>query len=150
MITDGLAVRFRQIRYESDVEALLENEKQSLIPWTRKRFEMHREKGGYCLLAVHPADPHRVIGHMLYGRFGNSTTVYKFVVRPGYRKQGVGGRMLRRLINKGGLITINVWERDVAMQKFLHNRGFVYEGTLSNWYWKQTPHSAAYIFTFGE
>lgn len=148
---DALEVILRRCVSEPDVVAMLDNDHMvAPDPWNRKQWEEHRNRAGCCQLAQHPANK-RIIGHVLYLHTPRELYVKRFVVRPGYRKQGVGGQMMRWLVNKaikqGREIRIPVWERDIDLQQFLQSCGFFCDGTRRGWF-KSHPEDEAYWFSF--
>lgn len=126
-VRESLAVEVRHMQLLRDLPSVLDTESASARPWeesTLVRF-FHRQDGIIKVAEL----PHRnyVVGHLSI-TIGDEVRIHKIAVKPGFRMQGVGERLLTEAINIGShlkrAVHFPVREGDLSSQLWLRNRGW--------------------------
>ncbi len=105
----------------------------------------------------------RVVGFMIYELHKNRLHVLNFAVHPDFRRRGIGGQMLQKLMGKLGLgrrnrIMLEVRETNLDAQLFFREQGFraisllrdFYEDTTEDAYLMQYRFQSAAVETTEE
>lgn len=119
-----------QIRWliRRDMPKVLEIEKQSFeFPWSEENFYWCLRQRN-CIGMVAEVDD-EVVGYMVYELHKSRLHVMNFAVAPAFRKQGIGRKMILRLIDKLSLqrrkeIIVEVRETNLEAQLFYQKVGF--------------------------
>ena len=105
--------------------------------WTEDDFlRCLRQRNCIGMVAEHND---RIIGFMIYELHKNRLHVLNFAVAPEYRRTGVGGQMVAKLIGKlsshrRSKITLAVRERNLQAQLFFRSQDFRAMRVLRNYY----------------
>ncbi len=81
----------------------------------------------------------KVVGFMIYELHKSKLHILNFAVSPGYRRSGIGGQMVAKLISKLSnhrrtRITLAVRETNLGAQLFFRNQGFRATRVLRSYY----------------
>lgn len=139
-----------QIRWliRRDMDEVLSIEEESFeFPWTEEEFLCclrHRN----CIGTVIEVD-HRIVGFMIYHLHKSMLRVLNFAVHPEMRRNGIGTKMVQRLIDKLSQqrrreIVLEIRETNVPGQLFFASKGFRAEYVLRNHY-EDTEEDAYYM-----
>jgi [ribosomal protein S18]-alanine N-acetyltransferase len=96
-------------------------------PWTEEDFlSCLRQRN--CIGMVAEND-HRIVGFMIYELHKSKLRVLNFATAPDVQRQGVGGQMIRRLVDKlsqqrRSEIMVEVRETNLDAQFFFRSQGF--------------------------
>lgn len=124
------------------------------FPWSEDDFvRCLRQRNCIGMVAEHTE---RVVGFMIYELHRNRLHVLNFAVSPKFRRQGVGGQMLRKLVSKlspqrRNRIMLEVRETNLDAQLFFRSQNFravsvlrdFYEDTTEDAYLMQYRYNAA-------
>jgi ribosomal-protein-alanine N-acetyltransferase len=121
-----------------DMQEVLAAEQQSFeFAWTEDDFlRCLRQRNCIGMVAEHND---RIIGFMIYELHKNRLHVLNFAVAPAFRRTGVGGQMVSKLIGKlsshrRSKITLAVRERNLQAQLFFRSQDFKAVRVLRNYY----------------
>lgn len=129
-----------QIRWmiRRDMADVLEIEQHSFeFAWTEEDFLCClRQRNCIGMVAEHQE---RIVGFMIYELLKSQLHVLNFAVAPWAQRQGVGGQMVEKLVNKLAQqrrdeIRLEVREGNLAAQLFFQKQGFVATNVLRNYY----------------
>ncbi len=128
-----------------DMPEVLEIENESFeFPWTDEDFiRCLRQRN--CIGMVAEAEG-RVLGFVIYELHNTRIHLLNFAVAPQYRRQGVGTRMIEKLVSKLShqrrtRIALEVRETNLAAQLFFRENGFRAVSVLKNFY-EDSPEDA--------
>ena len=126
----------------ADLDAVMAIEALSLpVPWSRVSYE--RELGGnpfaHYLVLTGPAPSSEILGYGGLWVQVDELHVIVMAVRPAWRRQGLGARILRALIRQGkdlGCVsaTLEVRAGNLAAQALYRRFGFHEEGRRRGYY----------------
>ncbi len=121
-----------------DMADVLAIEQQSFeFAWTEDDFlRCLRQRNCIGMVAEHND---RIVGFMIYELHKNRLHVLNFAVAPQYRRLGVGGQMVAKLVGKLSShrrtkITLAVRERNLTAQLFFRAQEFKAVRVLRNYY----------------
>lgn len=121
-----------------DMPAVLEIENQSFeFPWSEEDFiRCLRQRN--CIGMVAEEDD-QVVGFMIYELHKNRLHILNFAVHPEYRRRGVGGSMVNKLVGKlshdrRNRIMLEVRETNLDAQLFFRYGGFKAVSVLRDFY----------------
>ncbi len=129
-----------QIRWliRRDMPEVLAIEQESFdYSWTEEEFLcILRQRN--CIGMVAEID-HEIVGFMIYELHKSNLYVLNFAVAKEYRHQGIGTRMVQRLVDKLSLqrrkeILLEVRERNLSAQLFFKSQNFYAVTVLRNHY----------------
>ncbi|QDV29911.1 ribosomal-protein-alanine N-acetyltransferase [Planctopirus ephydatiae] len=118
-----------QIRWmiRRDMPEVLEIEKKSFeYSWSEEDFlNCLRQRNCIGMVAEHHE---QIVGYMVYELLKDQLHILNFAVAPGHRRQGVGTRLMDKLVGKLAMqrrqeITFEVRETNLAAQLFFKSRG---------------------------
>jgi ribosomal-protein-alanine N-acetyltransferase len=128
-----------------DMPEVLEIENESFeFPWTDEDFiRCLRQRN--CIGMVAESEG-RVLGFMIYELHNTRIHLLNFAVAAQYRRQGVGSRMVDKLVSKLShqrrtRIALEVRETNLAAQLFFRQNGFRAVSVLKNFY-EDSPEDA--------
>jgi ribosomal-protein-alanine N-acetyltransferase len=106
-------------------------------PWTEDEFLAALREGNRIAFAAEVGE--QVAGYMLYEMHKTRFHIHNFAVRPDHRRQGVGRKMIERLLSKLSYygrktVTTEVRETNLAAQLFFRSLGFVATKVLRAYY----------------
>ncbi len=146
---DGLQLHIRWM-IRRDMPEVLEIETESFeFPWSDEDFiRCLRQRN--CIGMVAEADG-RVLGFMIYELHNTRIHLLNFAVSSACRRQGVGGRMVEKLVGKLShqrrtRIALEVRETNLAAQLFFRQTGFRAVSVLRSFY-EDSPEDA-YVMQF--
>ena len=95
--------------------------------WTEEDFRRRKRQSNCLTMVAELGD--KVIGYMVYELYGSKIHLLNFAVDPEYRRLGVGGRMVAKLVRKlsshrRNRITLAVRETNLSAQLFFKAQGF--------------------------
>jgi len=121
-----------------DMPEVLDIERNSFeFPWFEEDFiRCLRQRNCIGMVAEHGE---RVVGFMIYELHKTRLHILNFAVHPSARRNGIGGQMVAKLINKLSThrrqkITLAVRERNLAAQVFFRAFDFRATKVLRNYY----------------
>ncbi len=121
-----------------DMPEVLNAEQQSFeFAWTEDDFlRCLRQRNCIGMVAEYND---RIIGFMIYELHKNRLHVLNFAVAPAFRRTGIGGQMVSKLIGKlsshrRSKITLAVRERNLQAQLFFRSQDFKAVRVLRNYY----------------
>lgn len=129
-----------QIRWmiRRDMPEVLEIERQSFeFAWTEEDFlSCLRQRNCIGMVAERQE---RIVGFMIYELLKSQLHVLNFAVAPWSRRQGVGGQMVEKLVNKLSQqrrqeITLEVRETNLPAQLFFKQQGLCASNVLRGHY----------------
>ncbi|MCG6157899.1 ribosomal protein S18-alanine N-acetyltransferase [Rubinisphaera margarita] len=129
-----------QIRWliRRDMPEVLAIEQESFeYSWTEEEFLcILRQRN--CIGMVAEVD-HEIVGFMIYELHKSNLHVLNFAVADSHRRQGIGTKMVQRLIDKLSLqrrkeILLEVRERNLSAQLFFKQQNFMAVTVLRNHY----------------
>ena len=141
-----------QIRWmiRRDMPEVLEIERQSFeFSWTEEDFLCClRQRNCIGMVAERQE---RIAGFMIYELLKSQLHVLNFAVSPWARRQGVGGQMIEKLVNKLSQqrrqeICLEVRETNLAAQLFFRSRGLQANGVLRGHY--EDTEEDAYVMRY--
>ncbi len=123
---------------ESDVDGVAELDKQCFAkPWSRRSFEDELKNS----LAVYfvASEGSTVIGYCGFWQVAGEGDITNIAVLPGYRRRGVGGRLLGRLIDEAealglGSLTLEVRRSNETAKRLYRKYGFEQVGERKRYY----------------
>lgn len=129
-----------QIRWliRRDMAEVLEIERASFeFAWTEEDFLCCLRQRNCIGMVAEAAG--EIVGFMIYELHKDRLRILNFAVGTTVRRQGVGGQMVRRLIDKLSQqrrkeIVLDVRESNLAAQLFFKSQGFKATGVLRNYY----------------
>jgi [ribosomal protein S18]-alanine N-acetyltransferase len=129
-----------QIRWliRRDMDEVLAIERASFeFPWTEEEFLCCLRQRN-CIGTVAELD-HEIVGFMIYELHQSMLRILNFAVAPKMRRQGVGGQMVQRLVDKLSQqrrreIVLEVRETNLDAQLFFKNSEFKAVHVLRNHY----------------
>lgn len=141
-------INFREMRL-NDIPAVVKLEESSFpTPWTywiffQELVSLQR----YYLVAEHEGE---IIGYAGMSWVLDEGHITTLAVAEKHRRQGLGGMLLERLIDKArklrlAYLTLEVRESNIPAQKLYHKYGFVVEGRRLRYY--LNPREDAVIMT---
>ncbi|MDA7977674.1 MAG: ribosomal protein S18-alanine N-acetyltransferase [Pirellulales bacterium] len=135
--TQGLNVHIRWM-IRRDMSEVLEIEDSSFeFPWTESDFvRCLRQRN--CIGMVAELDD-QIVGFMIYELEKSRLRLLNFAVASSWRRQAVGGEMIRKLVGKLSSqrrtrITLEVRETNLAAQLFFKSNGFRAVSVLRDYY----------------
>ncbi len=119
------------------------------FPWTEEEF-VHVLGERNCIGMV-AEQCHDIRGFLVYELHGKALHILNFAVHPDYRRQGVGRRMVERMIDKLSQqrrvsLTLEVRETNTAAQLFWRAMGFRAVSILRDHY--DDTDEDAYVFRY--
>lgn len=147
MFSSGLKEVCVHIRWmiRRDMPEVLEIEERSFeFAWTEEDFiRCLRQRNCIGMVAEHDE---RVVGFMIYELHKNRLHILNFAVHPEFRRRGVAGSMIRKLIGKlspqrRNRILLEIRETNLAAQLFFREAGFRAISVLREFY-EDTPEDA--------
>ena len=121
-----------------DMPEVLQTEQESFeYSWTEEDFlRCLRQRNCIGMVAE---QGEKVVGFMIYEIHKNKLHILNFAVHPNYRRHGVGGQMVAKLISKLSShrrtrITLEVRETNLAAQLFFSRQGFRAVRVLRSYY----------------
>lgn len=121
-----------------DMVEVLDAEQQSFdFPWSEEDFlRCLRKRNCIGMVAEHGE---KVVGFVIYELHKAKLHILNLVVHPTWRKQGVGGQMVAKLISKLSShrrtrITLETRETNLAAQLFFRKQGFKATKVLRAYY----------------
>jgi ribosomal-protein-alanine N-acetyltransferase len=132
-----LDLDFREIR-APDLDDVLAIERASFsCPWSRQFFL--EELQSSCAKSVLSVSNGVTVGYCLYWRLPTDIDIHNVAVHPGYRRSGVGRRMLLHIIeearrNGSHNITLEVRKSNEAAQALYRSLGFEVCGVRRGYY----------------
>lgn len=131
------AVRVREMRAGDVPQVVAIERATSATPWTRQMFlsELGRP-GTIDLVAVQGSD---VLGYAMVSRYADVWHILNICVRPGRRREGVGGRLLDELFVRAAKrahlgFTLEVRVSNEVAIRLYHRKGFVDHGIRPGYY----------------
>lgn len=134
---ESLAVTVRHF-HAKDVASVLDTESATPRPWDEKTLVRYsQDRHGIVKVAEMP-ERHYVVGHLCVRicertplsslAYSSNLRIDKVAVKPGFRQQGVGQRLLREAVDIGKRIKLPVAfpirETDLPSQLWLRARGW--------------------------
>ena len=119
------------------------------FPWSEEDFiRCLRQRNCIGMVAEHDD---KVVGFMIYELHKSRLHILNFAVAARYRRQGVGGHMVSKLVGKLSSqrrtrITLEVRETNLAAQLFFRSQSFRAVSVLREYY-EDTPEDA-YVMQF--
>ena len=147
MLIQGSTQLSVQIRWmiRRDMPEVLEIEENSFeFPWSEEDFiRCLRQRNCIGMVAEYHE---QVVGFMIYELHKNRLHVLNFAVRPEFRRHGVGGTMVRKLVGKltqqrRNRILLEIRETNLDAQLFFRDAGFRAISVLRSFY-EDTPEDA--------
>lgn len=99
----------------------------------------------------------KVVGFVLYQMNEEQIDILNLCVHPEYQKQGIGSRLINKLISNHyrSKIVFEIREHNIEAQKFLKKNGFIVNGVLKNHFQDHWPDGTSniedgYIFRYYE
>ena len=122
----------------ADVDMVAELDKKCFsIPWSRQSFaeEMENKIAVYFVAA----DEDNVIGYCGFWQASDEGDITNIAVLPEYRRKGIGGMLVERLIAEANnmelvLLTLEVRKSNVPAQALYKKYGFVPIGERKRYY----------------
>ena len=122
----------------SDVDGVADLDRQCFAtPWSRRSFEDELENS----LAVYfvASEGGTVIGYCGFWQVAGEGDITNIAVLPGYRRRGVGGRLLGRLIDEAetlglGSLTLEVRRSNETAKRLYARYGFEQVGERKRYY----------------
>lgn len=114
--------------HAKDVASVLDTESATSFAWDEKTVvQYNQDRHGIIKVAEMP-ERHYVVGHLCVRVCERFLRVDKVAVKPGFRQQGVGQRLLREAVDIGKRIKLPVAfpirETDLPSQLWLRSRGW--------------------------
>ena len=145
-----------QIRWliRRDMQEVLKIESSSFdFPWVDDDFLCClRQRNCIGMVAEHE---HQVIGFMIYELYKSRIEILNFAVAPQIRRNGVGHKMILRMIDKlhqqrRSMISLYVRERNLPAQLFFRREGFRAESVIRNHYEETAEDAFLMVFHLPE
>lgn len=123
-----------------DLDVLFEMSQESFAsePWTREGVleEIDRESS-LCEVVEMPG--HGVVGLLMAWRVADELHLLRIATRPGWRRQGIGGRLLDRLLEvaceeSASVCYLEVRASNLAARALYETRGFKIVGVRKAYY----------------
>lgn len=140
-------IRWMQSRDMDDVLAI---EEQSFeFMWNMEDFlRALRQRNCIGMVAEHGE---RIVGFMVYELEKNKLELMNLAVHPQWRRLGVGGQMVAKLIGKLGShrrnrITVNLRETNTPAQLFFHQQGFLALRVLRNHFLDSSEDAFRFVY----
>ena len=124
---DQMRVHIRWMIRRDMPEVLLAEQESFDYAWTEEDFlRCLRQRNCIGMVAEHGE---KVVGFMIYELHKNKLHILNFAVAPSYRRQGIGGQMVAKLIGKLSShrrtrITLAVRETNLTAQLFFRAQEF--------------------------
>lgn len=142
-----------QIRWliRQDMAEVLDIERSSFeFAWTEEDFFCCLRQRNCIGLVAEVAG--EVVGFVIYELHRGSLRILNFAVNPSARRQGIGSKMVRRLVDKlsqqrRNENVLDVREGNLAAQLFFRSQGFKAVGVLKHWY--EDTEEDAYCLRYG-
>jgi len=149
MQTEQLRVHIRWM-IRRDMPEVLQIEQDSFdYSWTEEDFlRCLRQRNCIGMVAEHGE---RVVGFMIYELHKNKLHILNFAVCPSYRRTGIGGQMITKLIGKLSShrrtkITLAIRESNLNAQLFFRDQDFKAQKVLKGYY--EDSGEDAYLMQF--
>ncbi len=137
-----------------DMAEVLQAEQLSFeYAWTEEDFlRCLRQRNCIGMVAEHGE---KVVGFMIYELHKNKLHILNFAVHPAWRRMGVGGQMVAKLISKLSShrrtrITLEVRETNLAAQLFFHRQDFKAVRVLRTFYEDSGEDAFLMAYRFGD
>ena len=137
-----------------DMAEVLQAEQLSFeYAWTEEDFlRCLRQRNCIGMVAEHGE---KVVGFMIYELHKNKLHILNFAVHPAWRRMGVGGQMVAKLISKLSShrrtrITLEVRETNLAAQLFFHRQDFKAVRVLRSFYEDSGEDAFLMAYRFGD
>lgn len=134
---EAIRVHIRWMIRRDMPDVLLTEQHSFEYAWTEEDFlRCLRQRNCIGMVAEHQD---RIIGFMIYELHKNRLHLLNFAVHPSFRRSGIGGQMVQKLISKlsshrRGKITLAVRERNLPAQVFFRSQEFKATRVLRNYY----------------
>ena len=108
------------------------------FPWIEDDFiRCLRQRNNIGMIIEYAEE--QIVGFMIYELHKNRLHILNFAVRPNFRRQGVGSKMINELSKKlshqrRNKISVEIRETNLGAQHFFHNSGFKAVSILRNFY----------------
>jgi len=137
-----------------DMPEVLQAEQESFeYAWTEEDFlKCLRQRNCIGMVAEHGE---KVVGFMIYELHKAKLHILNFAVHPSWRRHGVGGQMVAKLISKLSShrrtsITLEVRETNLAAQVFFGKQGFRAQRVLRSFYEDSGEDAFLMEYRFGD
>lgn len=115
--------------HAKDVASVLDTESATPKPWDEKTIVRYSQDRHGIIKVAEMKERHYVVGHLCVRVCEHQLRIDKVAVKPGFRKQGVGERLLREALDIGKRIRLPVSfpirETDLPSQLWLRSRGWI-------------------------
>ncbi len=107
------------------------------VPWTKQAFENELDNENACYVLL--CEGETVIGYCAFWQAADSADITNVAVHPGYRRQGLGKKLLMRLLEEAasrgvGQIYLEVRLSNLAAQALYSACGFSRVGLRKKYY----------------
>ncbi|MCC8136887.1 MAG: ribosomal protein S18-alanine N-acetyltransferase [Clostridiales bacterium] len=152
---ENIQIRPDRIRFDvmrlNDIPEVAAIERQTFSqPWTEAGFRSALEQGNSLYLTARAEDKEKIVGYCGFQQAMDEAELLNVAVRGDARGNGIGYRMLRRLLQLGrerGVrrFVLEVRKSNAAALRLYEKLGFVIEGERKNFY--ERPNEDAVIMS---
>ncbi len=139
---------------KADIQRVMEIELASFsAPWSKKMFLSELADAPFSLSYVaRERQSCRIVGYIIFRIVFDDLSVMNLAVDPAYRKQGIGGELIRFAMRIGQAsgarkATLEVRATNLVAQNLYRKFGFREVGCRPNYYDRPTEH--ALVFEYG-
>jgi [ribosomal protein S18]-alanine N-acetyltransferase len=155
---DPEAFRIDALSGEHDLDGVLAVEAESFTnPWTREMYAWELQNRSLCHIYVIRAPDDTIVGFCAFWLVFDEVHINNLAIRPAWRGQGLGTRLLRRVLTEARRLgarraTLEVRASNLGARRLYERFGFVIAATRPGYYsnpvedalilWRDDPPSA--------
>jgi [ribosomal protein S18]-alanine N-acetyltransferase len=137
---DPEVFRIDALHGERDLEGVLAVEAESFTnPWTREMYAWELQNRSLCHIYVIRAPDDTIIGFCAFWLVFDEVHINNLAIRPAWRGQGLGTRLLRRVLTEARRLgarcaTLEVRASNLGARRLYERFGFVIAATRPGYY----------------
>jgi [ribosomal protein S18]-alanine N-acetyltransferase len=139
-VSDPSAFWIDPLRDDRDLDGVLAVEAESFTnPWTREMYAWELQNRSLCHIYVIRAPDDTIIGFCAFWLVFDEVHINNLAIRPAWRGQGLGTRLLRRVLTEARRLgarraTLEVRASNLGARRLYERFGFVIAATRPGYY----------------